>query len=53
MTIIDEAIDALRKGKPVLIFDSTSREQEVDMVFHAGSIDYEKIYICFVLMLVA
>ena len=44
MTTIDEAIDALRKGKPVLIFDSARREQEVDMVFYAGLIDYEKIY---------
>ncbi len=41
---VDEALEALRKGEPVLIFDSKGREEEVDMVFYAGMINYEKIY---------
>ncbi len=41
---INEAIEALRKGEPVLIFDAKGREEEVDMVFYAGAIDYEKVY---------
>ncbi len=41
---INDAIDALRKGEPVLIFDAKGREEEVDMVFYAGAINYEKIY---------
>lgn len=41
---ISEAIEALRKGEPVLVFDAKGREEEVDMVFYAGAIDYEKVY---------
>ena len=41
---IDEAIKALMKGEPVLIFDAKGREEEVDMVFYAGMIDYGKVY---------
>lgn len=44
MSKIDEAIEHLRKGKPVLVFDSAKREREIDMVFYAGLIDYRKIY---------
>ena len=36
--------NALISGKPVLVFDSSSREAETDMVFYAGSIDYKKIH---------
>ena len=43
-TNIDEAIEALRDGEPVLIFDSEDRESEVDMVFYAGKISVDKIY---------
>jgi len=35
--------NALLSGKPVLVFDSASREAEVDMVFYAESIDWSKI----------
>ncbi len=41
---ISEAIEELKRGNPVLIFDAKGREEEVDMVFYAGTIDYEKIY---------
>ncbi len=41
---IEEAIRALREGRPVLIFDSASRESEVDMVFHASAITPDAIY---------
>ncbi len=45
MSKVDEALEALRKGEPVLVLDSLSREREVDMVYYAGLIDYNKIYI--------
>jgi len=35
----------LLSGRPVLIYDFAGREEEVDMVFYAGSIDYRSIYI--------
>ncbi|MDT7889681.1 MAG: 3,4-dihydroxy-2-butanone-4-phosphate synthase [Desulfurococcales archaeon] len=35
---------ALLSGKPILIYDFRGREEEVDMVFYAGSIDYRSIY---------
>lgn len=41
---LEEAIEALRKGTPVLIYDSGDRESEVDMVFHASKIDKDRIY---------
>ncbi len=41
---VSEALEELRKGNPILIFDAKGREEEVDMVFYAGIIDYEKIY---------
>jgi 3,4-dihydroxy 2-butanone 4-phosphate synthase len=31
-------------GKPILIYDFAGREEEVDMVFYAGSISYRSIY---------
>jgi len=37
------AMRYLSIGKPVFIHDSSSREDEVDMVYHAGFIDYEKV----------
>jgi len=41
---VEDAIAALRRGVPVLIFDSESRENEVDMVFHASRVDSDVIY---------
>jgi 3,4-dihydroxy 2-butanone 4-phosphate synthase len=40
---IDRIRSLLLKGKPVLIFDSSSRENEVDMVFYAPKIDSRSI----------
>jgi 3,4-dihydroxy 2-butanone 4-phosphate synthase len=34
----------LRSGKPVLIYDWPTRENEVDMVFYAGAITPKKVY---------
>lgn len=41
---LERAKADLALGKPVLIFDSWSREQEVDMVYYAGLADEEAIY---------
>ncbi|MEB3847159.1 MAG: 3,4-dihydroxy-2-butanone-4-phosphate synthase [Desulfurococcales archaeon] len=43
MADLDEAINALRQGIPVLIHDSEDREAEVDMVFHASTIDPDRV----------
>jgi 3,4-dihydroxy 2-butanone 4-phosphate synthase len=44
MEVVKEAIENLRLGNPVLIYDWPYRESEVDMVFYAGKITPEKIY---------
>ncbi len=36
-------MEAFRSGRPVMIYDSSDREGEVDLVFHASQIDYTKI----------
>jgi 3,4-dihydroxy 2-butanone 4-phosphate synthase len=41
---LDEAVEALRRGRPVLIFDDERRESEVDMVFHASFATPEVVY---------
>jgi 3,4-dihydroxy 2-butanone 4-phosphate synthase len=41
---VEEAVEALKSGVPVLIHDSSARENEVDMVFYGGQIDKEKVY---------
>lgn len=41
---LDDIKHDLLLGRPVLIFDSWSREQEVDMVYYAGSINEKTIY---------
>lgn len=38
------AVSDLSRGKPVLVFDSIGREEEVDMIFYAGLIDVDKIF---------
>lgn len=45
MNRVDEALEALRRGEPILVLDSLSREREIDMVYYAGLIDHNKIYI--------
>ena len=34
---IEEALDALRQGRPVLVADSADRENEIDAVIAAGT----------------
>ncbi len=41
---ISEAFSSLRKGTPVMIYDSESREGEVDLVFYAEKVDADVIY---------
>ena len=41
---VEEAIKALRRGGPIMIYDSSSRESEVDLVFYAGKVDPDVIY---------
>ena len=41
---IEEAIESLRNRRPVLIYDSGSRESEVDLVYHASSVTPDVIY---------
>lgn len=41
---IDKVVEDLASGKAVLIYDWHDRENEVDMVFYAGSIDVHKIF---------
>lgn len=35
---VDRALDAFRRGDPVLIYDAVDREGEVDLVYPAGSV---------------
>ena len=44
MGSIDEALKAFRKGIPVLIYDSSDREDEVDYVIYGGAVDVDVIY---------
>lgn len=44
MSIVEEALEALRRGKPVLVYDWPERESEVDMIFYAGNLRAEDIY---------
>jgi len=39
-----EALEALRRGTPVLVHDDYSREDEVDYVIHASFVDAERVY---------
>lgn len=41
---VRHAVEDLRRGKCVLIYDWPDRESEVDMVCYAGHIDAEKVY---------
>ncbi|MEB3757351.1 MAG: 3,4-dihydroxy-2-butanone-4-phosphate synthase [Desulfurococcales archaeon] len=42
---IDDVIEEFIRGTPVLIHDSSSREDETDIVVYAGKIDTDKIYL--------
>lgn len=39
-----KAIRDLSSGKPVLIFDSPTRESEIDMVYYAGFVGVDEVY---------
>jgi 3,4-dihydroxy 2-butanone 4-phosphate synthase len=41
---VREAIKSLKEGGPVMIYDSGSREAEVDLVFYAEKVDSDVIY---------
>ncbi len=42
---IAEAIKALQRGDPVMIFDGKGREEEVDLVFHASRVTWKEVYL--------
>lgn len=44
MSALDKAIEALREGRPVLIYDDDKREGETDLVYPAWAADAEAIY---------
>lgn len=41
---LEKAIEAFRKGIPVLIYDAAGRENEVDYVIHASMVTAERVY---------
>ncbi len=41
---IDDAIEALRRGQPIMIYDSSDRESEIDLVYPAWAADENAIY---------
>ncbi|MEX0567582.1 MAG: 3,4-dihydroxy-2-butanone-4-phosphate synthase [Candidatus Njordarchaeota archaeon] len=43
--IIFDATKDLKKGRPVLVFDSDSRERETDIFFLAETVDYKKVQV--------
>lgn len=43
--LVLEAVRDLKKGRPVLVFDSESRERETDIFFLAELVDYKKVQV--------
>ncbi|AFZ70857.1 3,4-dihydroxy-2-butanone 4-phosphate synthase [Caldisphaera lagunensis DSM 15908] len=41
---IDKAIESWKNGYPILLYDSSNRESEIDMVYHASKVTPESIY---------
>ncbi len=41
---LEEAIDALKSGSPIMVYDDDSREGEVDLVYYAPAVDEDAIY---------
>ncbi|MEB2836513.1 MAG: 3,4-dihydroxy-2-butanone-4-phosphate synthase [Desulfurococcales archaeon] len=41
---VDEAVKAFKRGLPVMIHDSSSRENEVDLIYYAGRVNPDIIY---------
>ena len=44
MSGVAEAVRALRRGLPVLVYDEAGRENEVDYVVHASRVDVDVVY---------
>lgn len=44
MGAVEDAVEALRSGRPVMIFDGSDREGEVDLVYHASAATPDAIY---------
>ncbi|MEM0361309.1 MAG: 3,4-dihydroxy-2-butanone-4-phosphate synthase [Sulfolobales archaeon] len=44
MNSLEEALKLFTSGKPIFIYDSYNREDEVDMVYHASFITYREVY---------
>lgn len=42
---VEEAVKALRRGVPVLLYDYDGREEETDMVFYAELVDAWRVYL--------
>ena len=41
MNTVDEALEALRAGRPVIVTDDESRENEADVILAAGTLTTE------------
>ncbi|MFP3230714.1 MAG: 3,4-dihydroxy-2-butanone-4-phosphate synthase [Caldisphaera sp.] len=41
---IEEAIESWKAGNPILLYDSSNRESEIDMVYHASNVNPDAIY---------
>jgi 3,4-dihydroxy 2-butanone 4-phosphate synthase len=41
---VDRALEALREGRPIMVFDSGSREGEVDLVYPAWAVGWREIW---------
>lgn len=42
---VAEAVEALRRGEPVMVFDAWGREEEVDLVYHAAFVTWREVNI--------
>ncbi len=40
---VARAVEALRRGEPVMVFDGWGREEEVDLVYHASSVTWREV----------
>ena len=44
MEAVWRAVEALRSGVPVMVYDGDEREAEVDLVYHASRVDVDAVY---------
>ena len=40
---VERAVEALRRGEPVMVFDGWGREEEVDLVYHASFVTWREV----------